>query len=329
MSHRQDNARSMTRRSAIKVAAGLAATGAAGISAPVLAKSRAQGRGVKKGNIKQAIAIWCFRDAGNGTAKWTLEELCRHAVSLNVPALDVVAPEEFPVLAKHGLTPACSISHMFVRGMNNKVHHEECIPALKSCIEASSAAGVPNVITFTGFLDTTPGGLRKVGVEVTGDEKGSKVTPEEGIRNCVEGYKQLVGLAEKKNVTLVLEPLNTRDPVAMKGHPGYQGNHVDICMDIIKQVGSPALKLLSDVYHIQIMDGDLIRRIRELKDYIGFVQIAGNPGRNEPNETQEINYPPIMKAFLEAGYDGYIAHEWIPTGDLKQSLTAAVELLDV
>jgi hydroxypyruvate isomerase len=285
--------------------------------------------GVTNGRIKQAIAIWCFRDVGNGQDKWTLEQLCENAVKLGVPALDVVVAEEFDTLKQYGLIAACSISHMFVRGMNNKLHHDECIGGMKNLIEASAAAGVPNTITFTGFLDTTLEGLKKVGAEAMAGDVGSVVTHEEGIANCVEGYKQVVGLAEEKGVTICLEPLNTRDPIEMKGHPGYQGDHLDICMEIINKVGSPALKLLFDVYHVQVMDGDIIRRIGELRDYIGFVQIAGNPGRNEPDETQEIFYPAVMEAFLDAGYDGYVAHEWIPTGDMWEGLEKAVDLLDV
>ena len=144
------------------------------------------------------------------------------------------------------------------------------------------------------------------------------------------GYKQIVGYAEKKNVTLALEMLNTRDTShPMKGHPGYQGDHLDYVMEVINRVGSPSLKLLFDVYHVQIMDGDVIRRIGQLKDAIAHVHTAGNPGRGELDDQQEINYPPIMRALLANGYTGYVGQEFIPTGDPWKGLQQAVTTCDV
>ena len=144
------------------------------------------------------------------------------------------------------------------------------------------------------------------------------------------GFKQIVGHAEKKGVTLCLEMLNSRVSThPMKGHPGYQGDHTDYCIDIIKRVGSPSLKLLFDIYHVQIMDGDIITRIRQHQDYIGHVHTAGNPGRGELDDTQEINYPPIMKALLEIGYKGHVGQEFIPTRDPLEGLRQAVTLCDV
>ena len=123
--------------------------------------------------------------------------------------------------------------------------------------------------------------------------------------------------------------LNTRVSEEMKGHPGYQGDHTDYCMDIIKQVGSPRMKLLFDIYHVQIMDGDIIKRLRENAEYVGHIHTAGNPGRCEIDENQEINYRPIMKALLEIGYKGYVGQEFIPTRDPLKGLTEAVELCAV
>ena len=149
------------------------------------------------------------------------------------------------------------------------------------------------------------------------------------MKNCVAGYKKIVGHAEKKKVTLCLEMLNSRVNEDMKGHPGYQGDHTDYCMDIIKQVGSPRLKLLFDIYHVQIMDGDVIRRIRQHAEYIGHVHTAGNPGRGELDDKQEINYPPIMQALVEIDYKGYVGQEFIPTRDPAKGLEEAVALCDV
>ncbi len=136
-------------------------------------------------------------------------------------------------------------------------------------------------------------------------------------------------MAERRKVTLILEPLNTRDATPMKGHPGYLGDHVDECMEIIRRVGSPALKLLFDVYHVQVMDGDIIRRIEQTREFIGHVQIAGFPGRGALGADQEIQYPAVMRALVAGGYDGYVGHEWIATGDALAQLTEAVRICDV
>lgn len=263
------------------------------------------------GGLKQAVAAWCFQARG---PRWDLETLARTARDLGCEALELVDPEHWPLLRRYGLVCAASRSHGFVRGMNNPAHWPECHAKLTAAIEATSAAGFPNVMTFTGFLDTSdqPG--------------GSKVGESEGIDNCVEGYKRIVGLAERADVTLILEPLNTRDATPMHGHPGYHGDHVDECMEIIRRVGSPALRLLFDVYHVQIMDGDLIRRIRSLGDAIAHVQVAGNPGRGPLGADQEINYGAVMQAFADVGYEGYIGHEWISTGDARAQLAEAVSI---
>jgi hydroxypyruvate isomerase len=156
------------------------------------------------------------------------------------------------------------------------------------------------------------------------------IDPDEGLKNCVAGFKRVVGYAEKKQINLAIEMLNTRaSDHPMKGHPGYQGDHVDYCMDIIRQVGSPRLGLLFDIYHVQIMDGDIIRRIRQCGEAIKHVHTAGNPGRGELDETQEINFPPIMKALIDIGYQGFVGHEFIPTRDPLAGLTQAVRLCDV
>jgi len=281
-------------------------------------------QGLVKGRIKPALTQWCLKDAS--AEKWSLEKICQVAKELNVPALEVVGPADFPVLKKHGLICALTTSHMYIRGMCNKLHWDECHAKLTESIEANAAYGFPNVITFSGFMDTSDEPSEEGG---PGGVKGSKVSREEGIRNCVEGYKKIVGLAEKKKVKICLEALNTRDPAAMKGHPGYLADHLDICTDIIRQVGSPALKLVYDIYHIQIMDGDIVRRTHEVKDMIGYVQIAGVPGRNEIDDTQEMNWPRVMQALLDIGYDGYVGLEFIPTRPNLQSVSQAIQIIDI
>ncbi len=267
-----------------------------------------------KGNIKQVIAGWCFMAAGK---KWTAEELVEKCAQLGVAGVELFPVEKWHLLKNYDMVCAATKSHGFIRGMNNKNHHAECFATLEKAIDNTSAAGFPNVMTFTGMADTSK------------EKNGSVVSPEEGMKNCIEGYKKMARIAERKKVSMVLEPLNSRVSENMKGHPGYQGDHVDYCMEIIKAVGSPGLKLLFDVYHIQIMDGNIISNIQKYKDYIGHVQIAGIPGRGEIGQQQEINYSTVMKAFLANGYDGYVGHEWIPTGDPMTGLREAVSICDV
>ena len=303
----------ISRRQMLAGIAAPVAVGAFGLFKPAGAEeTKKKLRAVTRGRINQSIAYWCFEE------HWSLEKTCQMAKQLGCKSIEVVAPETWPTLKKYGLVCALAPSHTFVRGMNNPLHWEECLANLEKAINATADAGFKNVITFTGYGDTS------------GEEKGSKVDPEQGAKNCVTGYKKIIGYAEKKKVNLCLEQLNTRDDThPMKGHPGYQGDHVDYCMDIIKKVGSPNMKLLFDVYHVQVMDGDLIRRIKQCGEYIGHVHVAGNPGRGELDEKQEINFPPVMQALLDIGYKGYVGQEFIPTRDPLESLTQAVRLCDV
>lgn len=269
-------------------------------------------------SIKPALTSWCLRDQAE---HWSFERICQTAVELGVTAVEVVSPEDFKLLGKYGLVSALTNSHLFVRGMNNPLHWDECLSKLETSINANAEMGFANVVTFTGFSDTT--------VPEPGAKAGSKVSREEGIRNCVEGYRKIVDYAGRKGATLCLEPLNSRDGADMKGHPGYQGDHIDFCLEVIEKVDSPALKLLLDIYHLQIMDGDLIRRIGTLSGKIGHVQVAGVPGRGEIGPDQEINYPPVVRALSDIGYSGYIGLEFIPTRNAMASLREAIAILDV
>lgn len=258
---------------------------------------------VTNGRIRQSIVYWCFEKY------WSIEETCRIAQQLGCLSVEVVEPEHWPTLKKYGLTCALARGHHFDKGMNNPAYWPMCFEKLRKAIDASADFGCPNVITFTGFRENIPDDV--------------------GLRNCVEGFKQVVGYAEQKKVTLCLEMLNSRVDEEMKGHPGYQGDHTEYCIDIIRQVGSPRLKLLFDIYHVQIMDGDVISRIRQHKDFIGHYHTAGNPGRGELDDTQEINYRPIMEEIVRSGYQGFVAQEFIPTRDPLQGLIEAVRLCDV
>lgn len=289
----------ITRRGLIERAAGVSAVAAGTLGMPALAAADdTVEKAVTKGRLKQSIPQWCF------SKHWDIEQMCRIAKGLGMKSVELVSRKHWPTLKKHGLVCAMTNSHGIGKGMNDPDNHEMCIRKIRDSIDATAEAGFPNVITFTGNRNGIP--------------------DDEGMKNCVDGYKKVVGYAEKKGVTLCIEILNSR-----VNHPGYQGDHVDYCVEIMKKVGSPRLKLLFDIYHAQIMDGDIIRRIRQHKDYIGHYHTAGNPGRHELGEDQELNYPAIMRAIADTGFDGYVGQEFIPTGDPLKGLRQAVELCDV
>ncbi len=267
-----------------------------------------------RGKIKQVIAAWPFMTMG---PQWTAAELIENARTLGLNGVELLPVEDWSLLSSYEMVCAATKSHSFIRGMNNLNHHPECFAALEAAMEASARAGFPNVMTFTGLGDTSM------------EKNGSRVSPEEGMRNCIKGYKSMAILAERHNVTMILEPLNSKVTEPRKGHADYQGDHIEYCMEIIKAVSSPGLKLLFDVYHIQIMDGDIISHIDKYSEYIAHVQIAGVPGRGEIGERQEINYRAVMRALLANNYDGYVGHEWIPTADAMAGLQEAVEICDV
>ncbi len=291
----------MSRRSVLRVAAGAGAAMTA-IGAHGLGREQVE-RVATKGRIRQSIAYWCVQKY------WSVEETCRIAKELGCRSVELVEPEDWPILKKYGLVCAIHSSHGFDQGMNNPRYQEMCLAKLRDSIDACAEHGFPNVITFTGFREDIPDDV--------------------GLRNCVAGYKKIIGHAENKGVNLCLEILNSRVDVEMKGHPGYQGDHTDYCMEIVRQVGSPRMKLLFDIYHVQIMDGDVISRIRQYQDYIGHYHTAGNPGRRELDDRQEINYRPIMEEIARSGYTGYVGQEFIPTRDPLEGLRQAVALCDV
>ena len=284
------------------------------------ANAAQQCRVVTNGRINQSIVYWCFNLFGE---KWNTEQAACVARQLGCQSVELVGPEAWPTLKEYGLTCAIAPNGMpgppFVKGFNNPKYHDQVISATSQMIDACAEHGIKRVIAFNGYK-----------YRDAEDPKSGEISPEEGAKNCVEGFKKIIGHAERKGVTICLEHLNTRDDShPMRGHPGYQGDDLDYVVDIIKAVGSPNLKLLFDIYHVQIMNGDLIRRIRQTKEYIGHIHTAGNPGRGELDEKQEIQYKPVMEALLEIGYDGFVGQEFIPTRDPLQGLAEAVALCDV
>jgi sugar phosphate isomerase/epimerase len=300
----------VSRRTALAAAAAL---GAAPLAGSLHAAER-------KGRIKQSIVYWCFNVAGE---KWDIETMCQVAKDLGVSSIELAPPETWPAIKKHGLTSAIVPNGMpgapFMKGLNNPRYHEEVIARTTEMIDAAAEAGFPAVIAFTGYK-----------WQDADDPTSGEISLEEGADHCVKALKELVPRAEQKGVTICLEHLNTRDDThPMKGHPGYQGDDVDYVAGILRRVGSERAKMLFDIYHVQIMNGDVIRRIEQCQDVIGHVHTAGNPGRAELDDTQEILYPPIMRKLLEVGYTGYVGQEFIPTRDPLAGLREAVELCDV
>jgi hydroxypyruvate isomerase len=275
---------------------------------------------VKNGRIKQSIVYWCFNAMGD---KWDAETTCKHAKDLGCVSVEIIDPKEWGTLQKHGLTCAIAPNGMpgapFMRGFNNLKYHDEVIATTKKMIDQCAEAKVPSVIAFTGYK-----------WKDADNSKSGEISKDEGFENCVNGFKKIVGYAEDKKVTICLEHLNTRDDThPMKGHPGYQGDDLDWMAEIVRKVNSERLKLLFDIYHVQIMHGDVIRRLEQCKDIIGHVHTAGNPGRAELDDKQEINYPPIMRKLLDIKYSGYVGQEFIPTRNALDGLREAVKLCDV
>ena len=263
---------------------------------------------ITRGRINQSVVHWCFKPM-------SVEDLARSAAALGIKSVELIPPSDWPILKKYGLNCAIAGSHGFVKGWNHKENWDFCSEKITQSIEASAEFGCKSVITFSGMRGDLPAGPE-------GDEIGKKT--------FVEGIKRVLPLAEKKQVTLALEMLNSRVDIEMKGHPGYQCDTIEWAVDVCNRVGSDRLKILFDIYHVQIMQGDVIVRLKQYKDYIAHYHTAGNPGRNEIDDTQEIHYPGIMKAIAETGYQGFVGQEFIPTWkDPVAALRHAARVCDV
>ena len=290
----------MTRRTALK---SLAAAGAAlGASARAADDDHTRYR-VKSGRIRQSVVAWCF-------SPMPVEELARSGADLGLLSVELVDPKYWPALKELGLTCAIAGSHGFAKGFAHQEEWDECLGKLRERIPQCADAGIGRVITFSGF------------------RRG--LSTDEGMANMIAGLKQIVPLAEEKKVTVCLEMLNSRVNENMKGHPDYFCDDIERTVEICKAIGSERVKVLFDLYHVQIMHGDVITRIRQHKDWIAHVHTAGVPGRAEIDETQELNYPPLMQALLDIGYQGYVGQEFIPRGaDKIAALAQGVRICDI
>ena len=299
-----------TRRTLLKTAASTAIAATA-LTAPNSARAQTPMNQadpafrVRNGRIKQSIMGWTF----NPMPTPELAKLCKE---VGLVAMEGIAPKYYPMIRDLGLDVSLVGSHGFKTGPVDPANHEECVGKLMEAIELCVAAGYKRVITFTGM-------------------KSEGIEDEQAEENCISCWKKVLPFAEKNKVTLCMEHLNSRDDShPMKGHPGYFGDDVDHCVKMINRIGSEHFKLLFDVYHVQVMNGDVIRRIKQYQEVIGHYHTAGNPGRAELDENQEINYPGVMRAILDTGFEGYVAQEFIPTWkDKALALRHAAEICDV
>jgi hydroxypyruvate isomerase len=253
----------------------------------------------RKGNIHQSVSRWCYQ-------KIPLDQLCIYAAQIGLKGIDLLHPEEYDVPARYGLR--CTMGYAeggeHNKGLNRLENHDLIEAGLRKYIPIAAKAGIPNVITFSGARDG--------------------ISDEEGARNTVTGLRRMKPIAEDNGVTLCMELLNSK-----VDHPGYMCDHTAWAVPIVEEVNSPHIKLLNDLYHMQIMEGDLIATIRKHQQWFAHYHTGGVPGRHELDNTQEVQWDGVMRAIAATGFTGYIAHEFIPTRDPFTSLREAVDLSDI
>jgi hydroxypyruvate isomerase len=251
------------------------------------------------GRLRQSVCRWCY----SGTS---LDELCQWGVQLGLRGIDLLEVAEYEVPRRYGLI--CTMGYAgggtITDALNRTENHAAIEAAFRKNIPLAAKAGVPNVITFSG------------------DRRG--MSDEEGARNTIAGLNRLKPIAEEAGVTICLELLNSK-----VNHPDYMADHTAWGARVMQEVNSPRVKLLYDIYHMQIMEGDLIDTLRQNLGAIGHFHTGGVPGRHEIDATQEIQYGAVMKAIADAGFSGYVAHEFLPTGDPFTSLGEAVRICTV
>ena len=295
----------ISRRSAVTrlAAAGAFAATAASLSHRLLAADAAA-PGLK-GRVNHSVCKWCY-------PKVSLDELCRAGKEFGLRSVELLNPgPDFATLKKHNLTCAM-VSNPVIDGLggierawNRVEHHDKLVTAYEQRIKEVADAGFTNLICFSGNRAGLP------------DDKG--------IENCALGLKRIMAAAEKHKVTIVMELLNSR-----VNHRDYQCDHTEWGVELCKAIGSERFKLLYDIYHMQIMEGDLIVRIKKFHSYIAHYHTGGVPGRNEIDDTQEINYPAVLRAIVDTGFKGFVAQEFIPKRDDKiASLKQGVGICDV
>lgn len=256
----------------------------------------------RKGRLKQCVTGGVF---GRGR---TLEDNARDAARLGAKGFDLIGPKDWPILKKYGLLPTMvpGFGGTIPDALNRKENHAALEKLMHEGIDVCAAAGAPNLITFSG------------------NRRG--MADAEGAENCVLFLNKVKAHAEEKGVTICMELLNSK-----VNHKDYMCDHTAWGVDVCKRVGSPRVKLLYDIYHLQIMEGDIVRTIRDNFAYLGHFHTGGNPGRHEIDDTQELNYRFVAKAIADLGYAGYVAHEYSPAqgNDPLKSLESAMQIFDV
>jgi hydroxypyruvate isomerase len=280
----------MTRRDSLTAAVGLAAAATLAHAAEPIKR---------KGRIQQGASRWCY-------GKVPIEDLAKECARLGMKAIDLPKDDEIPVIKKYGLAAtAVGGGHSIEKGLNEADTQAERVAKMKERIEFAAANGGASMIVFSG--NRRPG-----------------LSDAEGLENCAKALKQVAKLAEDKNIMLIMELLNSK-----VNHKNYMCDKSAWGVELVKQVNSTHVKLLYDIYHMQIMEGDIIRTIKESHPHFAHYHTGGNPGRNEIDSSQEIYYPPIVEAIIATGFKGYMAHEFIPKREPLKSLAEAVELCDV
>lgn len=261
--------------------------------------------------IRQSIMGWCFKPM-------EMLDLARHCKRIGLEAMEGVSASLYPEITSMGLKISLVGSHGFQNGPLNPENHAEVEKKLRNGIDLAVKYNAPNVITFTGMAE-------------------AGISDAAARKNCMDCWKRVIPYAEEKGIGIVLEHLNSKAHLnpdgsvhPMKGHPGYWGDDIHLCAELVNELGSENFKLLFDLYHVQIMNGDLISNLRRYQSITGHYHTAGNPGRRELDDRQEINYPAVIRAIKETGYSGYVAQEFIPTSDDPiRSLEQAFAICDV
>jgi hydroxypyruvate isomerase len=289
----------LSRRQAPAAGAATLAAGLAGSVVHGQGQPAPSGKAVTKGRLKQSVSRWCYQ-------KIAMPEFCKAVAAMGLPAIDLLNEPDWAIVRDFGLI--CSMGYAgggsIANGLNVKANHDEIVRNFEQNIPKAAAQKVPNVITFFG------------------NRRG--MSDSEASANCIEGLNRVKKVAEDSGVTICVELLNSK-----VDHKDYQGDHTAFGVEIVKAVGSPRVKLLYDIYHMQIMEGDIIRTIRDNKDYLAHFHTGGVPGRHELDATQELNWATVCAAIADSGYQGYVAHEFVPTRDPLTSLREAVVLCDV
>jgi len=286
--------RALTRREALTAAAAAAVLPLQSLAAQPATPA------VVKGRLKQSVSRWCY-------SKIPMPEFCEAVKAMGLTAIDLLEEPDWAVVADHGLI--CSMGYAgggkIPDGLNVRANHDAIVKNFEEKIPRAAKMKVPNVITFFG-------------------NRREGLSDAEAIANCVDGLNRVKKIGEDAGVTICVELLNSK-----VDHKGYQGDRTLFGVEVVKAVNSPRVKLLYDAYHMQIMEGDLIRTIRTNKDYIAHVHTGGVPGRHELDGTQEVNWRAVAAALADLGFPGYMAHEFVPTRDPLTSLRQAVALCDV